>query len=436
MMKAYPEYKATGESFLGDIPNHWVLTKNKFLAKYTKGKNPSELHDDPIAGTLPYLAMDFLRGKNNAPKYAFLTNSTYLVENEQPLIIWDGSNAGEFVSGRRGILSSTMAAAVLSKIISPKFYNYLSIVIEKEMRRSTIGMGIPHVDGSELNNLPLAMPDSIYEQNVIASYLDVEVGSIDNLITEKQNFIKLLSEKRQALISHVVTKGLNPNVPMKDSGVEWIGEIPAHWKVSPIKHYISSVKSGTSVNAGNVPASENEIGVLKTSCVSSGEFNFKQNKTVISEDLDRVTCKVEPGALIVSRMNTPELVGAAGYVRECPDNIYLPDRLWQLNAIENLENEYIHFWTQSPSYRTQVNLCCIGTSDSMQNLSQEKFKNFYIAIPPIEEQIKLIEEVNKQSVLLEKIKSETINSIKLLKEHRTALISAAVTGKIDVREKA
>ena len=423
MMKAYPEYKESGINWIGDIPNHFNLVKMKYLCDIQTGEKDT-VDADPEAD------YDFYVRSKKIYKI-----SSYSFDCKAVLMPGDGDvgNIFHYVDGKFDFHQRVYMMNNFANTDSRFFYYYLSGLFIRVAKDGSAKTTVDSLRLPTLKNFWFTLP-SLLEQENIAKFLDVNTSRIDNLIAEKENFIKLLSEKRQALISHVVTKGLNPNVPMKDSGVEWIGEIPEHWEVSPIKHYISSVKSGTSVNAANVPASENEIGVLKTSCVSSGEFNYKQNKTVISEDLDRVTCKVESRSLIVSRMNTPELVGAAGYVRECPDNIYLPDRLWQLNAIENLENEYIHFWTQSPSYRTQVNLCCIGTSDSMQNLSQEKFKNFYIAIPPIEEQIKLIEEVNKQSFLLEKIKSETINSIELLKEHRTALISAAVTGKIDVRE--
>jgi type I restriction enzyme, S subunit len=285
-----------------------------------------------------------------------------------------------------------------------------------------------------IGNTQIALP-SLKEQFFIANFLDRETRRIDTLIEEKNRFIELLKEKRQALISHAVTKGLDPTVKMKDSGVEWLGEVPEHWTVKPIKYAINTIQSGTSVNATDKPARDSEIGVLKTSCVYSGQFDSSENKTVIDTEIDRVSCRLELGALIVSRMNTPDLVGAAGLVTDAPQNLFLPDRLWQITFLK-ASNVFVYYWTQATVYRAFIKTACSGTSSSMQNLSQDQFRSFVIPFPNVSEQRKIGDYLNRETAKIDALVQETQTSIELLKEHRSALISAAVTGKIDVREAA
>ncbi|GJA54792.1 hypothetical protein KAM348_22150 [Aeromonas caviae] len=222
----YPEYKDSGVEWLGEVPIDWGASRHKYIATFAKGKNPKELFDEVGIGRHQYLAMGFLRGLE-VPKYCDLDSSTILVMENQILIIWDGSNAGEFVKATHGVLSSTMAAVTTNSNIHDGFYWYYCKSIEPEMRRHANGMGIPHVDGDELKAIVIPQP-ALEEQRSIAAFLDYETARIDRLIAQQQRLIELLKEKRQAVISHAVTKGLNPDAPMKNSGVEWLGQVPEH----------------------------------------------------------------------------------------------------------------------------------------------------------------------------------------------------------------
>jgi len=143
----------------------------------------------------------------------------------------------------------------------------------------------------------------------------------------------------------------------KDSGVEWLGEVPEHWEIVPVKHVIARIESGTSVNAVDTQASADELGVLKTSCVYRGEFNATENKAVVREEYDRVSCPLRARTLIVSRMNTPDHVGAAGLVRKAEANLFLPDRLWQV-TFGSVEPTFAYYWTGSAQYRSGVQVAC------------------------------------------------------------------------------
>lgn len=319
-------------------------------------------------------------------------------------------------------------ADVVSRYIA---YQLLTREMVSQLNGSTFGARMPRVGWDFMGSVAFAFPPPA-EQAAIAAFLDRETGKIDALVEAQTRLIELLKEKRQAVISHAVTKGLDPAAPMKDSGVEWLGQVPAHWEVRPFKYALERIESGTSVNAVDVPAGPDELGVLKTSCVYSGSFAQDENKTVVAEEIGRVSCPVRGGTLIVSRMNTPDLVGAAGLVEADVDNLYLPDRLWQLH-FSGAAPAFAHYWTLAKVYRGQVQVACAGTSSSMQNLSQDQLRSFAFPFPPPSEQLAIVDRLNKATSATDRLVTEAENAITLLQERRAALISAAVTGKIDVR---
>ena len=174
------------------------------------------------------------------------------------------------------------------------------------------------------------------------------------------------------------------------------------------------------------------LGVLKTSCVYTGEFRPEENKTVVEDEHHRVSCGLRIGSLIVSRMNTPDLIGAAGYVNVAPANIYLPDRLWPI-SFTTCGGRFVHYWTRTMNYRAQVEAACTGTSPSMKNLGQDQFGMFAFALPPLAEQSAIVSHLDDETAKFDTLTAGAERAIELLQERRSALISAAVTGQIDVR---
>ena len=217
----------------------------------------------------------------------------------------------------------------------------------------------------------------------------------------------------------------------KDSGVEWLGEVPVGWAVHPLKRAIERIESGTSVNAADHPAEPGSFGVLKTSCVYTGQFDWTENKTVNDEDLIRVSCPVKKNTLIVSRMNTPELVGATGLVTEAPEGIFLPDRLWQVYFTDNHSPSFLFYFTKSHEYREQVKMACSGTSASMQNLGQDDFRGLLFAEPSKSEQTQIARFLDHETARIDALIEEQQRLIELLKEKRQAVISHAVTKGLD-----
>ena len=204
--------------------------------------------------------------------------------------------------------------------------------------------------------------------------------------------------------------------------------IPVPFSTLPLKRLVSSIASGVSVNATDVPAEKGSLGVLKTSCVYTGVFDSSENKTVVAEDVDRVACPVRADTLVVSRMNTPDLVGAAGLATLDQPDIYLPDRLWQVSFDQTIANpRYVYWWTRSTLYRDQVKVACAGTSSSMQNLDQDSFRSFVVPSLSVSEQIRIAKFLDDKTARIDALISEKEQLQKRLEEFRLSVISQAVS---------
>ena len=172
------------------------------------------------------------------------------------LLLWDGSNAGEFLHAKWGVVSST-AALITPKFVDPTFFFWACKGQEDRVRAETVGMGIPHVNGEFLANLRIQLPN-LNQQRAIADYLDRETARLDALVAAKERVLGLLAEKRRAIITRAVTRGLDPNVPFRDSGIPWLGKIPAHWKIVALR-FLVDLTSGATPDTGKPEYWDGEI---------------------------------------------------------------------------------------------------------------------------------------------------------------------------------
>ena len=445
--KAYPEYKDSGVEWLGDVPQHWRIVPLKHLATLTPKK--SGIDKQKMSESCSFVPMDKLKLNSLQLDETRLISDVYdgytYFENEDVLVAkvtpcFENKNMAVAKNLVNGIGFGSSEIYVLRT--NTKFNNqFLFYRLQEDgfMEIATAAMsgagGLKRVPAEVINTFLAAIP-SYEEQQKIANFLDHETAKIDTLIAKQEKLIELLKEKRQAVISHAVTKGLNPDAPMKDSGVEWLGEVPEHWDVARLKHLIKSLESGCSVNAADIPAKENEIGVLKTSCVYTRRFRAGENKTVVIEDLSRVKCPVRKGAIIISRMNTPDLVGASALVETEAKNLFLPDRLWQTIFNEEFEvnPEFLAYFMTVEGFRNQISLSAEGASSSMQNIAKEDYLAINALLPQLREQVEIVSCIKEKEAKFLLLEEQAMSAIELMKERRTALISAAVTGKIDVRD--
>ena len=274
------------------------------------------------------------------------------------------------------------------------------------------------------------------EQHSIASFLDRETSKIDTLVSEQRRLVELLKEKRQAVISHAVTKGLDPTVPMKPSGIDWLGDVPQHWAIQRVKNAIRSIEQGWSPQCENEPVqSQEQWGVLKVGCVNYGEFNPEENKALPDTLMPLPELTIRSGDLLISRANTIELVGSAAVAEQDYPNLMLCDKLYRLRVHRNsMLPEFLCYFLNCKVAREPIELGASGASPSMKNIAQSVILEMWFAYPGIEEQRRIIDAVRKRWTQISSLIAEANRAIALLQERRTALISAAVTGKIDVRE--
>lgn len=194
--------KNSGVEWLGDVPAHWDIERLKFIASVNKGKMPKELVSENFDDFPTYLSMDYLR--NGIATHFVVDRTVPVIDENEILLLWDGANAGEFIKSKKGVISSTIALIKFQDRIYKNFAWYACLVIERILRASTIGMGIPHVNGEELKNSPIVLPP-VKEQTAIAEYLDQETSKIDRLCETVNQTIGRLKEYRTALITQAVT---------------------------------------------------------------------------------------------------------------------------------------------------------------------------------------------------------------------------------------
>ena len=422
----YPKYKDSGVEWLGQVPDHWKHAPVWLLFELGRGRVISHEEIMDNAGEYPVYSSqtegDGIMGSLD----------TYAFDGDYLTWTTDGANAGT-VFRRSGRFNCTNVCGTL-KARSPEVllgYSWHALAI------STAAFVRHDINPKLMNNVmaKIRIPiPPLPEQTAIAGLLGKETAKIDALVAEQQRLMELLKEKRQAVISHAVTKGLNPNAPMKPSGIEWLGDVPAHWEVKPLKYSITKIEQGWSPQCESEPAAENQWGVLKVGCGNRDKFDPTEQKALPQDIVPLPNYEIRAGDILVSRGNTLELVGMATFVEKVRPRLLLCDLLYRFHAKpERAEGEFLVLSLRSPNVRFQIERDATGTSASMKKIGQGTIRQFLIALPPLDEQRAIIAFLRGETAKLNTLTSEAQRAIDLLQERRTALISAAVTGQIDVR---
>ncbi len=209
----------------------------------------------------------------------------------------------------------------------------------------------------------------------------------------------------------------------------WLDQLPSHWEQLRVKHVIERMESGVSVNSDATPAGGDDFGVLKTSCVYGDQFDERENKRILDDELDRVACSVRRDRLIISRMNTPELVGSCGYVPRDNPRLFLPDRLWQtvFSSRRACSPRFAWYFLTSRPAKSAISSLAAGTSGSMQNIAQDAFMGIVFPFPPIDEQQSIARFLDAKTAQIDALVAQKRELIAKLKEKRSALIARTVT---------
>lgn len=430
-MKAYGQYIHSGLEWVGLVPQNWSQTQLKYITSISKGKKSKEDFQDFKEGMIPYLSMEYLRSQTESPSFVYANDPNIVLVDEQDLLIlWDGSKAGEIVKAKRGALSSTMGKIHLeSELFDLTYLTYYLKNAERYIQANTVGMGIPHVSGELLRTLCITFPNKD-DQLKIAQYLDHQTATIDQLIQQKEKLIELLKEKRQAVINEAVTKGLNPNAKMKESSIDWLGTIPQAWDLVQIRHLNSKVGSGVTPKGGAEVYTEEGVIFIRSQNV---HFDGLRLDDVVRIDLD--THEKMSGSKVQFKDVLLNITGAS-IGRCCVVDIYgemnVNQHVCIIRPSERILSEYLNLVLQSNIGQVQIKLGTTG--GNREGLTFEAIKEFTIPLPELAEQQEILNKV--QSSLKRYYELENLNTVQIdkLKEYQQSIIAEAVTGKIDVRD--
>ncbi|WP_241722394.1 restriction endonuclease subunit S [Raoultella sp. HC6] len=432
--KAYPEYKDSDIEWLGKVPSGWLLKKAKYI--FQRVQRP--LRD--IDGVVTAFRDGQVTLRTNRRTDGF-TNSVKEIgyqgvrRNDLVIHAMDGFAGAIGVSDSDGKCSPVCSVCIpwQDQPLNMRFYGYLVRQLAVTDFILSLAKGIRERSTefrfNEFSGLMLPIPP-VYEQDQIAKFLDHETAKIDNLIEKQQQLIELLKEKRQAVISHAVTKGLNPDVTMKNSGVEWLGVVPEHWTVCRLKQII---KSGTSISYGIVqPGDSLDEGVpfIQTTNISQGNLQL--------ESLPKTSRKIEQN-YHRSRLDGGEVIlgirasiGSAYVVPLELKGANLSRGVARIQPGSSITSDYLVWYLKTNAVEQYWALSKQGSTFS--EVSIETVRELAVCVPPKDEQYNIASRLEGVLDRIHKLIVKSEIKMSLLRERRTALISAAVTGKFDVRD--
>lgn len=437
--KAYPEYKDSGVEWLGEIPEHWKMSKVRYCFSFDKGLTITKenLQDEGIP-CLNYGEIHSKYGFEINPSIHSLkcVDKSYLNDNIKSLIykgdiIFADTSEDIIGSGNFSQLVSediTFAGyhTIISRPINRENYRYLAYILDSQELRAQIqtsvkGVKVFSISQAILRGLSLWLPQ-VNEQKNISTFLDYHTAKIDKLIEKQLQLIKLLKEKRQAVISHAVTKGLNPDVPMKDSGVEWLINIPEHWILKRAKFIFHKIQRPVSKSAGIVTAFRDGQVTLREKRRTDG-FTF-----AIKEIGYQGVLK---GDLVIHAMDGfAGAIGVSDSEGKCSPvcSVCIPCEKTMTYTY------YYGYLIRQLAVSNFIQSLSKGIRERSTEFRFNEFSELTIPIPTYEEQMRIFKHIKKEEIKIDALLQKQLQQIDLLKERRTALISAAVTGKIDLRD--
>lgn len=421
-VRANHEMAASGLSWAPMVPAYWRVCEIKRVAALQSG---DAITADRIneTGDYPVFGGGGQRGYTDA----------FTHDGHFALIGRQGALCGNVNYGTGRFWASEHAVVATPRI--PVDTTWLGETLRAmNLNQYSVSAAQPGLSVDSVSRLRLPVPP-LEEQLSIAAFLERETYKIDTLVTEQERLMTLLREKRQAVISHAVTKGINTDAPLKCSGVFWLGDIPAHWDLVPLKRPLRSIEQGWSPQCEAYPAeTDDEWGVLKVGAVNGGTFNPRENKLLPSDLVPEPSLALRTGDLLVSRANTRELVGSAAVVRSDFPRLLLCDKLYRLRFDPAaVDPEFVSSFLGSSNVRGQIELVASGASASMVNIAQSAILELRLPVPPTDEQVSILDFIRCESDKLHALSVEAEQATTLLLERRRALIIAAVTGQIDVR---
>ena len=428
----YPKYKDSGVEWVGEVPEHW-LTK----PLYSSAGERNESNKGMIEKNLLSLSYGRIVRKDISSNDGLLPESfeTYQVVRPGDIVFRPTDLQNDWRSLRSAIVEETgiitsAYIAVIPNGPNPKYLSHLFRAYDAMKVFYSMGGGLRQsMKYSDLKRLPIIVPP-VAEQRALAEFLDRETAKIDALVAEQQRLMELLNEKRQAVISHAVTKGLNPNAPMKPSGIEWLGDVPAHWNVSPLKHVCR-------IESGHTPQKTNEAYWLPEDCclpwISLNDTKILAASDFIDDTTVKISAKgmanssahfIESGAVVMNRDGARVGLSAITTKPMCVSQHIIA---WVCGPL--VFNHYL----LHVLYAMNDEIYRLAGGSTIPTIGMPEVRQMTMPLPPVEEQTAIVRHLLEARQRIDTLTAEAQRAINLLQERRTALISAAVTGQIDVR---
>lgn len=434
----YKEYKNSNVEWVGDVPVHWdvVRLKNLLQCRITDGPHTTPIFED---SGVPFLSVDGIQDGElqfNGCRYISEKDHAEYRRKALPqmgdLLMGKAASTGKIarvkVNFEFSIWSPLALIRLNPEIANPIFYEYSlkSPILQAQIDSFCTANTQKNISMDDIPRLVLTLPP-LAEQSTIAAFLDIETAKIDELVKDQERLIALLKEKRQAVISRAVTKGINANVPMKNSGIKWLGDIPKHWKVLNLKRVWSVIDCKhitAEFSDDGIPLAS--IGEVQTWFVDLK--GAKKTTQFFYSQLIEGGRKPESGDLIFSRNAT---VGEVAQVNDQHQNFAMGQDVCLLRRL-NLDSLPDFFQFSLKSTITSIQLAEVMVGATFKRVNVEDIRNLLIVVPPYEEQKIVCEYLHQRIAEYENLISEATHAVALLLERRDALISTFITGKADV----
>jgi type I restriction enzyme S subunit len=438
-MKKYPKYKDSGIEWMKYQPENWEIKRIKYVVSINDEVLTESTNDEfefdyveignvsHTKGIKDYERLTFKDAPSRARR--IVKSGDIIVSTVRTYL----KAIAKINSDKENIIVSTGFAVLRPHTIDGNYLAYIMLTegVIGEIISKSVGVSYPAITANELSNIKIPLP-KIDVQTTIANFLDQKTAQIDRTIAKKERLIELLEEERKAIINHAVTKGINPNVKLKPSGIEWMGDIPEHWEKTLLKYHISvkarigwkGLKADEYVEEG--------YGFIATPNIKTDAIDFESINYITEERyFESPEIMLEIGDILLAKDGST--LGIVNLVKSLPIPSTVNSSIAVLRIYDkkHLFPEYIRFFLESDY--TQNVITILKTGMGVPHLFQADIVNFKLLIPPINEQKIICQTINVELKLNREIKDKIDSEIKLLKEYRQALIFEAVTGKIDVR---
>jgi type I restriction enzyme S subunit len=438
----WPSYSSTKPSdveWLGSVPSHWDVRQLKWGSPVRRGASPRPIDDSK------YFDDD---GEWSWVRIADVSASDGVLKETRQRLSTLGSslsvklNPGSLFVSIAGTVGKPCITAIPACIHDGFVYfpgldlnpQYLFRIFESgECYRGLGKFGTQlNLNTDTIGSIRMPVPPQP-EQEEIVEFLDRETAKIDVLIDKQEQLIATLREDRTATITHAVTKGLDPDAELQDSGVEWLGNVPAHWRQTQLRHLLGRIEQGVSPQAYADLAYEG-WGVLKAGCVNAGTFADTQHKKLPDDFEIDPGIVVNEGDLLVCRASgSADFVGSTAIVRQLRYQLILSDKIFRLVPGTLVLPDYLEWAMKSRMYREQVGGAISGAEGLANNLPMSALKTFRFPLPPLDEQEQISVYLDARCETIDALIAKAKEVIKIMREYRSALITDAVTGKLDAR---